>query len=861
MFGNNIHVFFLGDVERQRADEFHLLSEFGEGWPQPNGLIVRPHFIADQYSTSLTVQRDLEVKLKIGFFEEVSKILESEKSLSGYLVFDIDLKDLRPGDSMKTHAMLFSSHVFRIIELIDNEESIEKAERQLRHVVRSVSLYIDKKVLVEGVIVFPCKVRLPASMINSATSILYRDELEQLFQPFSQACGESSKVTADGKIVLSKMLQISFFEQCHPKTKQEATCLAAHRLFLQRPNEKIKQFSQIDFNLIKLNDTQNSIKNDLLAGNTLVWGGYGTGKSVAIVAAIKESIEHYKKLVKDNKCEQKGFKILFLSAQGLLNEVDVMLSPFLLLTEKWIKEICEDIGCYDTLQILSYPQFGDRNIHFLIQATSSSKGDIVFCSYLLKMSDFEILKTNPTFVNNFDVIVLEETHAVDSNTITNFVSCFEENKTVKGRNSRVWITSNAEKLDLKLPGFRVSPKSGVKQHNLRNTPAVARLAEAVDVNIGPERYPSTTVPMPLSKCHIGLTYEFEFDSEKRLRKVVEEVKRWKELLPTPSVLLIDCEESDLYQKLKGEGICFKMCKDKHEINESLLLLPSDPVEAIVAGAEWHVMIIHITGNTLNSIKMIRLFNKRIISRATTKIIIFSDRVLDMNEVKTGYLKSVERAEANVETEGSSNIVNCEGAEIEHQDEYYNLHRLNDAISNPSMISNTVINGLSVRQTNSVENIISGNLIEKFESLHSKMIASGEKFTHCEGYDLTQIRYLDDSLRKQNDDVYLICGKDTAFIVQLDSDSISNWEVIKAQNFLESIWKVQLPAYCGQILVSPRETKNVTRISKLLYLLQPKILISKDINSGAVFVSAEETDQFTKNGKFSWFLVVRIPFEL
>ena len=266
-FKNNVNVLFADNVEPINHDhtvsESLLLNEFGEDWFQPKGLIVRPDFIVDQYSTSLTIQKDLEVKLKSEFFNEIHKVLEYGNifsSLSGYLMFDIDLKDLVSEDDMQLHASLFSNQVFRIIKFVDDEASIKKAEKQLARAIRILNMHIHDKVLVEGVIAFPCKVRSPASIANSNNSVLYKNELARLFAGFSQASGDCNEITADNKVALRRMLQICFFEQYHPRTKQEATCFAAQKLFLQRPNEKIKLFSQIDFNLIKLTDLRAVLK-------------------------------------------------------------------------------------------------------------------------------------------------------------------------------------------------------------------------------------------------------------------------------------------------------------------------------------------------------------------------------------------------------------------------------------------------------------------------------------------------------------------------------------------------------------------------------------------------------------------------
>ena len=810
--------------------------------------------MVDEYKVSLTMQRDLELKLE--FFRAMNRILKDKNvsnSLSGYLMHDIDLKDLRPGENMKIHAVLFSSQTFRVIELLDDENCIESAEKRLAHVVRAIAKLIKNKITVEGVIVFPRKVRQPTSIMRHDNSVLHQDELAKLFIGFSKTSTVSKQVTEDVKVALATMFQISYYEQCHAKSEQEAICRAAQKLFLQRPETDIKSFTQTHFNSIKLTDIQNCIKDDLLAGNAIVWGGYGTGKSVAVVAAIRDSIERYTKLVKENRTKQEDFKILFLSAQNLLSDKDLTLSPFLLMIEKWVREICEDIGCHNDLQIINYTQFLNLDINFPMQIKARNKREVLLSLYLLKKRDLEILKSK-AFLYNFDIIVLEETHAIDSNFITNFVSSLKRASTGNERDSKVWITSNTEKFDLNLPGFSLSPKLHVNPDNLRNTPAVVKLAEAINTNIGPERYPSTALPVSSIKCQMDSTYGFEPNGKKRLRKITEEVRQWKKWLSDAQLLLIDCESSRLYEELKAEGICFKRLEDKYEISEPLLLCSSDPIEAVVAGAEWHVLMIHITAKTLNSIEMIKLFSKRIISRATTKVLIFSDRDLNLTKVETSYLKSDQNNDLTVEFADNIPVGNVETTPVELPDEY---NCLNAPACNLFTLGNNSVNHLLTKETDCSDDIC--NLIKSFEEFRSEMTtASNQKFTDYAGYNFTQIRVLDDSLTNESENIYLVHGQENSFVVQFNCENPSSCQVVQARDVFENLWKVRLPAYCGSNLVSPRKTENVTRITKLLYLLQPKIVSSENNKSGVISVSAEEADQFAKKGKnFLFSLVLNV----
>ena len=847
----------VGDAESivDAVDESCLKKEFGENWFQPVKLVIRPQFIVDQYNISLTLEKHVEFKLKLAFFNGISKVLAHKNTFSGYLIFDFDLRGLRPGDHMKVHAALFSRQLFRIIEFVDSEDSVEEAERKLSRMVHAIKNHIDNSVPVDGVVILPHKIRLPTSILSPDDSILYKDELLKLLIPFNHSSGISNRISRDVKIAFAKMLHISFMEQRHPETKEEAICRAAHKLFLQRPEEKIRWFSQIDFNLIKLTNIQDCIKHDLLAGNTLIWGSYGIGKSVAILVALKESIRKHQQLVRKHQNTKRDIRIVFLSAQGLLADGDLNISPFLFMIETWIKQACVDLGCANSLELLNYTGFLDRNIEFVMQAEIRSKSNIIFCSYLLKTSDINLLKENICLIENFDIIVIEETHALDSNVIkqvaTGFRKVAKANKGTRGRNSKLWMTSNAEKLDMNLPGFKVSPSSNIDADNLRNVPAIARLAEAVNTDIAPERYPSATLPVSSVTCHINATYEFEWNDKTRLMKVVELAKKWKQVLPKASILFLECEDSALYEELRSEGILVKTYEDVYSSSSPLFLRRSDPVEAILAGAEWHIMIVHIKLNTANSIEVTKLLNKRIISRITTKIYIFSDCSLNIGPQKDVNFGNDEITESVAIAEDSVKVEDVERRETEESDDFQGQKFISDRGTtgynfNLGIFINAIHGLLSIRGEKTSDDI--DHLVEGMRKMHHRIASLDEKLSDFEGYTFSQVRHLDSSLRDTNTDIYVVFGEGKAFLVQLDPDIRMKHKIIKVQTIFESLWNVRIPAYCGSVLVSPSKTENVTCVSKLLYLLLPKMPTSRSSSSGFLSVSAEDAHLFAKNGK-------------
>ena len=450
------------------------------------------------------------------------------------------------------------------------------------------------------------------------------------------------------------MLELSYFKPNHPKTKKDAISRAGLRLQCQVPFSKITEYAQICFNSIQLTDIQKDIRDKLSEGNSILRGSYGVGKSVAIISAIKELIKEF---MKEN-ATNKNIKILFISAQSLLTSEDLQISPFLCMVQNWIEEISKPFGL-ENPQILSYTKFlnKEKGIADVMRTRTSSHEGVIFYSYLLKHKDLDHLNTAtspPTspatsqatlpitsLSDKFDVIVLEETHAFKSRMMQELVEAFEiaARKESKEKNFKVWMCSNAEILDAEsgtCESFKIIPSKEKNKEtmNLRNTHAIAKLAEAINTDIAPERYPSLPMPTPAFKCNIPTDYKYEPDDNKRLRKIVKRAKSWERLLSKSPLLIIDCEDSGLQYELQNEDLPVNMNTHKFEPGGLLFLKHSDPVEAIVAGAEWHLMIIHIKLETMHSINGAKLFNKRVISRATTKVIIFSDRKILQAESKS-----------------------------------------------------------------------------------------------------------------------------------------------------------------------------------------------------------------------------------
>ena len=157
--------------------------------------------------------------------------------------------------------------------------------------------------------------------------------------------------------------------------------------------------------------------------------------------------------------------------------------------------------------------------------------------------------------------------------------------------------------------------------SLRNTPEIVEFAEGEKSFLTPERYPSKDMSVPNSATGLRVERTFESKDEERINKIAEMAEKW-EWIPKSDLLFVDFENTpSLFQKLQSRNI--PVCRlDDYEIHRSdrfLFLQRSDPIEAIVAGAEWPVLIIHA------KVDAVKLFSKRIISRATTKLYVFMDR--------------------------------------------------------------------------------------------------------------------------------------------------------------------------------------------------------------------------------------------
>ena len=585
-----------------------------EEWFQPKELFIRPYFIFEKLSIAEKYRKD--VKLMQHFFEAVDTVKDQ---LPGYFMFNFDFSGIEVDDPLEMKAAFLSKDVIKLIELQDQdtEENMKNVEEKLSERIDSLKSLIDQKIPVEGVIVFPCKSR---SISTSSYSVLYGDELKEGLKTEMTTLHESPprtmEVTLEVKIVLAKLLYYTISKRHYPESEEEAIYEVAMWMFCQSDEEDMSKITWMPYNSIKLSEAQKDLRDSLVnlnKGCAIVSGAYGIGKSVVIVNAIKELISQTGKL-----------KVLFTSAQTFLSNVDVKFSPFLAMTEKWILE-------QKDLKVITHIE----QLHCTIDSleTEFGKETVIFNSYLLKSADLETLCSYSTSeklsntLKNFDVVVVEETHALDFDKIERLIACLENFV------DKVWISSNAKNF-VAPSSCSILPTKPCELRSLRNTPEIMKLAQEMESILIPERYPTAPMVRSPSSSWLHVDCTSEIDDEKRVTKIVELAEKWK-WIPRSDLLFIDCESSNLFGELENRGVpvCKYIENEVQKMEAFLFLDKSDPIEAIVAGAEWPVLIVHAKAKTLNEIDAVKVFSKRIISRATTKLYLFlNSKSMISNEV-------------------------------------------------------------------------------------------------------------------------------------------------------------------------------------------------------------------------------------
>ena len=593
-----------------------MIKHFGQEWLYPEKLHIYPHFILEKLSIAEKCRVD--VKLKQEFFKAV-KILQAQDKLHGYFMFDFNFTFIVYDAPLEFQIAFVSKDVIKVIELEDCKDNIEDTEIRLKERIETLKYLSDSNIPVEGVVVFPFKFR-PSSLASEAYTTLYikeqitefASELETELKTLHHSYQLSSEATFDTKGTIARLIYYAISIQSYATSAEGAMYEVAMWLFSEYDDEDITEFTRMPYNSINLTMAQKALKDDLVASNvpcTILSGAYGIGKSVVIVNAIKELIKKTGKL-----------KILFMSAQSFLDNAELKFSPFLLMIEQWFEELFEPKQ--KLIKIVTHTE----NLKLAINSLEMKFGneDVTFFTYLLKEGDIDMLCSDSLSLNifeKFDIIVLEETHTLSLSKMEKIIIRFNHLK-----KSKLWISSNSKSLEP--PSCcKVLPKESCEElKNWRNTPEITTLAEEMESVLIPERYPSIPMSVPCSSSGLSVDCMYEIDDKERVTKIVERAERWQ-WLPRSDLLFIDCENSNLFQELHNKGIPVYQYNESKafQADKFLFLQRNDPVESITAGAEWPVFIIHVKRKTLNESDAVTVFSKRIISRVTTKLYLFSDR--------------------------------------------------------------------------------------------------------------------------------------------------------------------------------------------------------------------------------------------
>ena len=394
-----------------------MKDQFGEDWFEPRQLFVRPQFIFEKFNISEKCRAD--VKIQQRFFAAV-RSLKDKKELHGYFLLNCDFSPIESDDPLEIQVVFISKDVIKVIELAseDTEENVKNLERQLDDRIEAINIQIDnqshKKIPVEGMIIFPCKGR-PDSCAENVYTVLYQNELMtelkmKLITP-QQFLERTSQVMADVKITIARLISFNMLKWHYAKSEEEAIYEVAIWLCGHSDDKNITVFTRMPFNSIKLTEPQKILVSDLTDMNehgcTILSGPYGIGKSVVIVRAIKELFE-----------SNSNLKVLFMSAQSFLSDAELKFSPFLTMIEDWIAGLYEP-NSEKYVKVRRHTDQRKLEIEYLATEAKSSDKRVTFSSYLLKHTDLEALHNAKLTLEMFDIIVLEETNAIDLSEIKN----------------------------------------------------------------------------------------------------------------------------------------------------------------------------------------------------------------------------------------------------------------------------------------------------------------------------------------------------------------------------------------------------------------------------------------------------------
>ena len=626
----------------------------------PQKLHILPRFIVKKRENAS--KQNMTAMGDQGERKLLASVLEME-ALSdpppGYHMSDIDISSYCPENDYQTDAIFLGKDyaiVFEVKNYARIEDAIKEGKRQLPERVNAVKNISGGKILVEGALVVPF-IDKPACPPVSSFHILFKEDLDpyslsKWISSISSSVDLGSSVTDTKKEdALTKLLMRTLWPKGYSITTEEYVYQQFQRISLQRGN-RYQLCDHPTFNSIEFTDSQCKAAKSMQNRNSVLIGAYGTGKLVTVVRALQHRV---KKAIKEGS----QMRVIFISAQEFLKDCRykrLHYSRFLETAKQWIKEAL--VG-----EEYLINHYTDDLSNFLYD-TSSHKIIIQLCmlsSQLLKtwcniqnmaqylrsvhqkhsdVHDSSESPCNQQVPERPDVIILDETSALSEANMKNLFKCLIDADQIQGgqqgsKSQVVWITSSFDFAEVhkKYPDLRKLNFQTISlgTDTVRNTLEVVALSEGVQSQLIPERYPSC--PMTAGKIHEGIPvmYYSKKDDNLRVKEIVKITGKWL-CVPRHQLLIIDCENNrTLFDALTINSVA--VCQYPHYRGQDDIFLflraGDDPVEAIVAGGEWAVIVLHCKRQTFFSRTSICTVTKRIFSRASAAVYLFSDESIDL----------------------------------------------------------------------------------------------------------------------------------------------------------------------------------------------------------------------------------------
>ena len=547
--------------------------------------------------------------------------------------------DYIPENVLETDGIFVNKSRIIIFEVKDKDsvtDAVNEAVPQLRERAEAVIDITNGKIPLTGVIVLPFNPNPTYDEGSLEFHILGVDDLkpEKFTNWINAEVSNSKQENADDQInAMAKILFFVCLKHWFPTSDAEAIEYESERIALQRHTEYHRCF-KTTFNSINFTTFQRNVAKEMRGSNTVLSGGYGTGKTVTTVLAVQKLIEES---MRKGTLAKKKKKILFVSGQGFFDTTPSNLhySPFLENARKWIREaIKKQVG--KSIASIKYKIEDYLNSKCYLEEPS-----ILVHLCLLTNEIIGSWERNSLSFKDYDLIILEESTALSIQDMDIVIKCFYDSKQSRdSEDSTFWVTTTLCSKDFKekYPNFKDFKDLSMRGSGLRSTLEIATLCNAFQSYFSPEHYPSVEMSATDMWEGISVTYHCQFYSTKRFKLVRDTIQDW--LVPPQrrkQLLIIECQESEgLFNYLLENKIpvCrYKDYSDSSKYDSILFLQPKyDPIEAIVCGAEWSALMFHFQYSVLYSHKAFSVMNKRVISRSIAKVYLFSNAILDDEEV-------------------------------------------------------------------------------------------------------------------------------------------------------------------------------------------------------------------------------------